>query len=285
VKFPGHLFPDERTLQPTAEWEIETDAWLFLHVHRGEACWIDARSPCLLNAGETLVLPPKHPGIVRASVVIAATIVYFRFCPGLMAGFLTLSERVRAERTSKTQRQRARVFGPTHRVSREFAQFCQVVKDRMSALARSRLLEIAITVLVEGEPLGVVEEAAFLPASKRAELLFRQLSEAELLDHSPSALAARCGCSIRHFHKLFRGHFGVSLREQQRELQLLKARQLLAETPMPVIHIAAASGFREQGNFSSAFKRRFGVTPSAWRRAAATSLIEGPSDAQRNGTS
>jgi AraC-like DNA-binding protein len=269
VKFRGHLFADEMVLQPTAEWEIETDAWMFLHLHAGEACWIDAHNPCLLNPGDTLVMPPAHAGILRASVLVAATIIYFRFRPELLTGFLTLNERLRVERKSGQERLKTRVFPRAHPVSGEFARLCQVVKDRNSPLARSRLLQIAVTVLVEGDSFGDAEEAAFLPASKRAQLLFRQLSEAELIEHSPADMAARCGCSIRHFNKLFRAH-GVSLRVQQQDLQLAKARQLLAETDMRVIEVAVASGFREQGRFSSAFKRRFGVTPSEWRRHADT---------------
>jgi len=285
VKYPGHLFADERILQPTAEWVLETDAWLFLHLRSGEACWIEARCPCLLNSGDTLLVPPRHAGTVRASMVMAATILFFRFCPDLLPGFLTLSERTRAAGRSKLPRQRATVFHRSHHVSRELARFCQNIEERNGALARSRLLQIAVKVLVQGQPLEVAEQAAFLTAGKRAELLFRQLSEAELLEQSPSELAVRCGCSVRHFNKLFRGRFGVSLRDQQREFQLAKSRQLLAETEMRVSEIAITTGFREQGRFSSAFKRHFGVTPSEWRQSLPAGVKGGHTEAQRNGSS
>jgi AraC-like DNA-binding protein len=285
VKYPGHLFADEVMLQPAAEWNVAVEAWLFLHLKAGEACWIDTRTPYLLNAGDTLVVPPRHNGTVRASLVMPATIIYFRFCPDLLAGFLTLPERVQSEQTGKVRRKRVRVFHVNHAISRDFALFCEFDGDRNGPLARSRLLQIGLRILTQESPVGIGDEAAFLPASKRAQLLFRQLCETELLEHSPIELAARCGCSVRHFNKLFRGYFGVSLRIRQRELKLIKARQLLAETNMRVIEVAAAVGFHEQGIFSSAFKRRFGMTPSQWRRDCTDAVMNGRPAAHRNGSS
>jgi AraC-like DNA-binding protein len=285
VKYPGHLFADEAMLQPAAEWRVAGEAWLFLHLKAGEACWIDARSPYLLNAGDTVVVPPRHNGILRASLIAPATIIYFRFCPDLLAGFLTLPERVQSEQTGKARRNRVRVFNVKHAISRDFALFCELAVDKSGPVARSRLLQIAVRVLTQEEPVAVGDEAAFLPASKRAQLLFRELCETELLEQSAAELATRCGCSVRHFNKLFRGYFGISLRVRQRELKLIKARQLLAETNMRVIEVALAIGFREQGLFSSAFKRRFGMTPSQWRRDCADTVRSGQPQSHRNGAS
>jgi AraC-like DNA-binding protein len=264
---------------------IDADAWFFVHLKSGAACWIDTRTPCLLTAGDTLVVPPGLPGVIRASVLAVSAVVYFRFCPDLLAGFLTLAERVQAERSAGERRGRARIFPTNHALSREFALFCEFKGDKNSALARSRLLQIAVQVVTQSELAPVDDESAFLSASKRAHLLFRQLSEVELLESLPDDLARRCGCSVRHFNKLFRSHFGISLRTRQLELKLAKARQLLAETNMQVIEIATATGFREQGMFSSAFKRRFGMTPSEWRRDCTASPRASQIPAQRNGSS
>src|SRR6185503_10413543 len=189
------------------------------------------------------------------------------------------------EQTGKARRNRVHVFNVNHDISRDFALFCELRVDKNGPVARSHLLQIAVRVLTQEAPVAVGDEAAFLPASKRAQLLFRQLCETELLEQSPAELATRCGCSVRHFNKLFRGYFGISLRVRQRELKLVKARQLLAETNMRVIEVATAIGFREQGLFSSAFKRRFGMTPSQWRRDCADTVPGGQPEAHRNGSS
>jgi AraC-like DNA-binding protein len=286
VKYPGHLFAEETVLQAAAEWVLDAEAWMFLHLRAGEACWIHPADPCLLNAGDTLVVPPRDRGIVRASLITTATLVHFRFCPDLLAGFLTLAERVQVEQAGKARRARTRVFHLNHPISRDFAAFCAFDGDKSGPVARSRLLQIAVRVLTQCSAVTDDEDAAFLPASKRAQLVFRQLSETELLEHSPAELARRCGCSVRHFNKLFRAHFGISLRVRQRELKLIKARQLLAETNMRVIEIATASGFRDQGMFSSAFKRRFGMTPGEWRRdGAADDPQSSHAATDRNGSS
>jgi AraC-like DNA-binding protein len=280
VKYPGHLFLEETILQPSAEWGADAKAWLFLRIDSGKACWFDPQSPFLLEPGDTLLAPPGHHGVLRASRVTAVTIVYFRFCPELLAGFLTLGERVRAERFAEGGYAQPSVFRAADKVSREFAQICKREAEKNGPVLRSRLLQMAVAVLLQPERRAKANNnSVFLPASKRVELLLRHLSEAELLENAPAELAARCGCSPRHLNKLFRALFGVSLRSRQRELKLLKARQMLAESNMRVAEIAFASGFRELGIFSMAFKKRFGMTPTDWRRSQGDEIAKnGPSD-------
>jgi AraC-like DNA-binding protein len=122
-------------------------------------------------------------------------------------------------------------------------------------------------------------EAAALSATKRIKVLLEHLTEDEFLAASSEELAAYCGCSSRHFSRLFLQHFGVALRTRQTEMRLLKARRLLAETDSRVMTVAAACGYRHLGVFNALFKRRFGMTPTDWRREAVAS----PSAAHGNG--
>jgi len=50
------------------------------------------------------------------------------------------------------------------------------------------------------------------------------------------------------------------------ELRLQRARHLLASSNAKIIHVALDSGYRHLGLFNILFKRRFGMTPSQWRR-------------------
>jgi transcriptional regulator GlxA family with amidase domain len=50
------------------------------------------------------------------------------------------------------------------------------------------------------------------------------------------------------------------------ELRLEKARALVASRSMPLIAIAELCGFSTHAHLSNAFRSRFGVSPSAYRR-------------------
>jgi AraC-like DNA-binding protein len=106
---------------------------------------------------------------------------------------------------------------------------------------------------------------------------FRQfvatMPEFELINYSPAELARLCGCSSRHFNRLFWKHFGASVRARQTELRLLRARQLLGSTDGRIVQVAFQSGYRNLSLFNSLFKRRFGMTPSEWRRQLKTDSI------------
>jgi AraC-like DNA-binding protein len=103
-------------------------------------------------------------------------------------------------------------------------------------------------------------------AEQRFKELVEKMADSELVKHSPEQLAALCGCSIRHFSRLFRKHFGSTIRTRQTELRLLKARQLLLETDAKITHIAVESGYRHLGLFNLMFKKHLGLTPSEWRK-------------------
>ena len=65
---------------------------------------------------------------------------------------------------------------------------------------------------------------------------------------------------------MFRKHFNTSIRAKQADLRLDKARQLLAETNQKIVTVATESGYRHLGFFNTTFKKRFGMTPSEWRK-------------------
>jgi AraC-like DNA-binding protein len=90
--------------------------------------------------------------------------------------------------------------------------------------------------------------------------------EAELAGKTLTELAEHLHCSERHFSRLFREEFGVPLRARQIELRLQRAQQLLGDSDAKIINVAYDSGYRHLGLFNAMFKKRFGVTPSEWRR-------------------
>jgi AraC-like DNA-binding protein len=80
---------------------------------------------------------------------------------------------------------------------------------------------------------------------------------------NPERVAAACQISVRTLHYLFKAT-GQSVSDYIRERRLDRCREALQ---MPadrrtVTQIALAAGFNSMSHFSSAFRRRFGVTPS-----------------------
>jgi AraC family transcriptional regulator len=81
-----------------------------------------------------------------------------------------------------------------------------------------------------------------------------------------ATLAAESGYSRAHFLRTFRGATGQTPHRYLLELRLEKARALVANRSMPLIAIAELCGFSNHAHLSNAFRSRFGVSPSAYRR-------------------
>ena len=81
-----------------------------------------------------------------------------------------------------------------------------------------------------------------------------------------------------YFRRVFRAHFGISPLEKILELRFLHACRLLGSGYHTVASAAFLSGFSDAKYFRTAFKKRFGVTPSAWVKEKGSSpLTEGKS--------
>jgi AraC family transcriptional regulator len=80
-------------------------------------------------------------------------------------------------------------------------------------------------------------------------------------------IARRAGYSSWHFQRLFSGVVGEGLATYVRKRRLTEAFAALAETERPILDVALGCGFEGQAAFTRAFKRHFGVTPGACRKA------------------
>jgi AraC family transcriptional regulator len=81
-----------------------------------------------------------------------------------------------------------------------------------------------------------------------------------------ATLAAESGYSRAHFLRSFRAATGQTPHRYLIELRLEKARTLVASKSVSLIDIAAACGFSSHAHLTTAFRSRFGVAPSAYRR-------------------
>lgn len=82
---------------------------------------------------------------------------------------------------------------------------------------------------------------------------------------SISDMASLAGFSESHFMKFFKQTMGTSFTTYLNEYRLTMATRLLLQSDETVLAIAQMVGFDNLSYFNRAFKKRYGVTPSAYR--------------------
>ena len=82
-------------------------------------------------------------------------------------------------------------------------------------------------------------------------------------------VARAAGVTRRVLELRFRAALGTSVYAEAQRLHFERALELMAEPGSTLGEIAYASGFESPSVFASAFRRRHGVTPSAYRRQLA----------------
>ena len=80
-------------------------------------------------------------------------------------------------------------------------------------------------------------------------------------------IAEASGLSKRQLERLFREKLGKTPSRYYLELRLGRARLLLRQTEMPILHVAVASGFRSASYFARCYREYFGHAPKEERLA------------------
>ncbi len=80
-------------------------------------------------------------------------------------------------------------------------------------------------------------------------------------------LARIASFSPYHFHRIFRGMVGESVKEHVRRLRLERAAHRLKFSDQPVIRIALDAGYETHEAFTRAFRAMFDASPSQFREA------------------
>ena len=91
-------------------------------------------------------------------------------------------------------------------------------------------------------------------------------------------LAAELGVSVTALKMSFKSVYGAPIYQYQKDLRLQKSQQLLRETTLPVAAIAEEVGYTNPAKFSSAFKKRFGVSPTEYKKSTIGTAIKFPVD-------
>ena len=263
-----HLKGNQATVPAAGEWLPPRRDWLCLRLAQGHGYWLQGGSPCELGRHDVLLTHEDAKGAFLASRLGAVTLQWFHIAPGLLHGLLTLDEQ-RALELAVNAGSLPRHFSAEHTVAQLGTALWDAPLDT-PLRRRSQMLGLLAAALTT--ELAPAPNAAPLATDARIRLRqwLTQSPEAELLSRTVEDLARELSCSVRHFSRLFHEEVGVSFREKQTELRLLKAQQLLTRSDAKVIHVALESGYRHLGLFNALFKRRFGMTPTKWRRQGQT---------------
>jgi AraC family transcriptional regulator len=89
-------------------------------------------------------------------------------------------------------------------------------------------------------------------------------------DVSLAALAAQTGLSEFHLHRVFSAAAGETPKQYTLRLRLSHAAAMLLSTDDSVVNVAFCCGFKSHEVFCRAFRRRFGTTPSSYRKRGFT---------------
>jgi transcriptional regulator GlxA family with amidase domain len=85
-------------------------------------------------------------------------------------------------------------------------------------------------------------------------------------DLSVETLAAKACLCARHFSRRFKDAFGTTPAAFVEELRLGEARERLTKPNQNIESVAASVGFKSADAFRRAFERRYGITPSSYRK-------------------
>ena len=94
----------------------------------------------------------------------------------------------------------------------------------------------------------------------------RRIAEGVMNDDPVDALASELGVTARHLRQVMVEQLGVSPVELAQTERLALAKRLLQDSSLSLADLAFASGFGSVRRFNSAFRARFGRSPTSVRR-------------------
>jgi AraC family transcriptional regulator len=154
--------------------------------------------------------------------------------------------------------------------------FLFAAAERLSELVRfpeDHLAQMAARAIAEAMQLHLLLRYG-APGQPSADRLLNSADQTMLADtvhqqldaqFNLETLAAMVDMKVRPFTSAFKAAFGVSPWQYVLRARLSEAARLLRKTDLAVTEIALIVGFASHSHFTTAFTRRFGVSPSAYR--------------------
>ena len=260
-----HLILQELVIPSSAEWKPDARVWTAVRVAAGFGYCLEGGSARDLKAGDAIVIGPGSGATFRASQLGELKLEYFTVEPHLLDGLFTVMEWHQLEHVSSWGSQRVFFYAASDAPAQKFTRLSSLTQ-RDALTVRLAFLQLWASCLTNLLPAFSQPSSSRKKLRQRFRQFFSQLSEKELAASSLADMAAELNCSERHFSRMFREEFGVSLRDCQNELRLQRACRLLQDYKAKISSVAFECGYRHLGLFNIMFKKRFGLSPSQWRR-------------------
>ena len=113
--------------------------------------------------------------------------------------------------------------------------------------------------------IGTISEKHISALLSRKSLVYIEERLRDLENGQPSlqSLANHLNLSVRHLTRAYKQSTGNTISQRHRDIQFEKAIDLL-KTDVSLSEIAYACGFGSQSHFATAFKKKFGCSPSKY---------------------
>lgn len=142
---------------------------------------------------------------------------------------------------------------------------CVQMKTPDSRMAREAALDAVAALLAQryaGDTQSITADHAPHLAHRAREAMVAHGTD----DLGLQALAEMAGTDRFRLHRVFKSAYGIAPHAWLVQHRLNQARKLLSEGQAPA-DVAAASGFADQSHLGRWFRRAYGQTPAAYRRA------------------
>jgi len=179
---------------------------------------------------------------------------------GVLAGYLMMGQVLDTAQSSMQYARRAACacVRDTARVEEALRTVPVIPAGRIRAF--SRIMTICAEYLTLTNRLAT-------PEHDLAHLTRKYLTQHYAQKLSIASMCTHFGCSKSTLMNAFRAQYGTTINSALTEIRLCRAAELLTASPESIQQIAADCGFPDQNYFSKVFRTRYGIPPSAYRRA------------------
>lgn len=245
---------------------VGTVDWLLIYTVAGGGSFRVGDEVITTGAGDAILLPPGVPHHYAANEGPEWELLW--------AHFLPLSDWREYLRLPRTKDGLIALTVADMAIRRRIEEaFLRLIPDaRRSSKPGQELALLALAeILILLHEAGVRERGFASPAvlqDERIAQALRYISDHAFEALTPARLAATAGLSESRFRHLFKSDTGKSVSEWVAQTRLHQAAKLLELTTRPIGEIAAYVGFESAYYFTRRFTHAFGISPSAFRRAA-----------------
>lgn len=248
----------------TYEWSGDQQRVCFLFLKDGKCKYLSDRVSQVLGAGDLIVFA-KASDKLGALDAQGFSALRFLLSFAQLGALLGLRELSLLDKVSNNL-SNSRYYPAASPMARQCHALVADTPPVLNLEHRSHLLKVAATILAEEFKAAEAPHADWGENNGDFARVLDRLALTDLETLPVDELAKKLGYSRRHLNRLFQEHLGTSVSALRMEVRLSKSLSLLKNPAHKVIDVAGTCGFNHLGLFSLCFKRRFGVSPSEWRR-------------------